>query len=314
MAEKRSLEETEALNCKKIKQLDSVELMDDVVLDKTEILPDLKFSLEYDPVLRIFAFGIEKKRDEGDRCISVGEEELNNMIKLLPTLVKVSDRYTSKRSPRLIDIPLEASSAETGDLVTLISLKENMYKRGQFDIDLRKCVKKEDGGYRYTSEGVRFSITLVAAFQEILLRYQSLISKVEENTKAIMVMAAAHAVISEIMELIQCPGCKIDHPSQDQHMGTDGCLKEEEEEEEEKMAWDKTVHQYWQAAWCLVEEEPLQELARQTIQSHESFQVCGLYYIFIFFPFEIGITRIITTIHNDFTTTITTTTLYVLFF
>ena len=265
MAEKRLNDEMETAVSKKFKQTE----FEDISLDNSDLSEDVRCFLEFDAMLKTFVFGIEKTRKDGNRQISVSEEEIENMLKMLPALTKISSRYASKRSPRLIDIPFQISKGEIGELVSVMSLKENMFKRGQFDLDIRKCVRKEeDGVYRYTSEGVRFSDVLITEFEQLLLRYKSLISDIMNKTEEVMVLAAAFVVMREITELSQCPGCKIQHPSQDQHMGSGGCMSEE------KPAWGELVNQYWQAAWCLIQDDGVLNLAREAVMLHEESQVC----------------------------------------
>ena len=229
--------------------------------------------------MKIFAIGLEKSRKDGERYITVGAEEINTIVRLLPALTKVSKRYATKRSPRLIDIPVEINDCDVGDLVTVMSLKENMYKRGQFDIDIRKCVKREDGSFRYTSEGVRFSVSCISEFEKVLQRYTNLMAKAEETSKRVVIMATAHVAMRELKELSgypeNCEGCQIDHPSQSQHMGTGGCL------DSNKLTWEEVVGQFWQPSWHCIEDDAVQTLAEDAAAQDTEFKV-GQKYLQLF--------------------------------
>lgn len=82
----------------------------------------------------------------------------------------------------MIDIQFEAGSANIVDLLTVVSLKENTFKRGSFDVDIRK----EDGNYHYTQEGVQFTHTHTKSSQIP----ESLTVKVTNKSKVIATAAA----------------------------------------------------------------------------------------------------------------------------
>ena len=248
---------------------------EDVLLDCSELSDDLKCSLEYDAILKMFVIGLEKKLKEEKRWIRFGEKENDCIIRLLPTLVKLSSRYSSKRSPQPLDISFEMSQSSVGERLTVMSLKENMFKRGNFDVDIRKCIKKEDNNYQYTTEGVRFTQKLIPEFEELLRQYQSKISSVYQETYEILKIAMAHIVIREIQELAgvkqNCHGCQINHSSQKQHMGPGGCLSTEQAE------WSDIVEQFWSPARRLVDEVEVQISAKQAVLQLPVFQV--LFYV-----------------------------------
>ena len=120
--------------------------------------------------------------------------------------------------------------------------------------------------------GSRFCHALLTTFKETLLRYQTHIETATQKTKEVILLAAAHVVLRELSELTDCPGCKICHPSQKQHMQSGGCLHDEG-----KPTWKEMVERYWQAAWCLVEDEPVQKLAMAAVAVHEVSQVSLLF-------------------------------------
>ena len=178
-----------------------------------------------------------------NRWIIFGQEEVVNLINLLPVDEKIISRYTVKRSPKPIDITFELCKGDVGGLITVLSVKENLYKRGKFDIDIRKCLRREDGTYTYTSEGVRFDQTLIEKFTDKVQFYQSMSETITKTTSDVIRMSMAYAFIKGINELGSsqqtCKGCQINHPSQAQHMGFSGCLSED------PPAWEEFVLHYW---------------------------------------------------------------------
>ncbi|XP_060578347.1 uncharacterized protein LOC132735421 [Ruditapes philippinarum] len=194
---------------------------------------------------------------------ALGRKKTENIIKLLPAIEKLVDRYTCKRSSKNIDIPFEACRGNIGDLITVVSLKENNYKRGHFDVDIRKCVKMEEGSYRYTSEGVRFTQSLIAVLNETLLGYKSTITQITDRTSEVISMTTAFVIIREINELADprqnCQGCKSQHPSQKQHMVEGGCLSTDQP------TWEETCNKFWQVGKSLIKDEDVQDLAVRAV-------------------------------------------------
>ena len=232
----------------------------DVFLDSSLLSEDLKCSLEFDAILKMFVVGLEKKlKGDEKRSISFGVKELDNIIRLTPTLEKISSRYSAKRSPKILDIPFEMEKGEIGDLITVMSLKENLYKRGMFDVDIRKCVKKADSEYQYTSEGVRFKLSTLPELIEKLGLYQKKVSHIYVETFDVLKIALAYVIIREITVLsdntLNCHGCQIQHNSQSQHMGPGGCLSTDQPE------WGEIVDKFWSAARQLVDEDEVLRIA-----------------------------------------------------
>ena len=279
MAQKRSAEYSE--DCDSVKILKQLEENDgDMTLDSSDLSPDFRSSLEYDCVMKTFSVTLEKDRKEGNRFICFGEEEMRKIIKLLPVIEKLVSRYSIKKSPTIIDIPFEACDGKVGDLVTVISLKENSYKRGHFDVDLRKCIKKEDGSYQYTSEGVRVTLSLISDLKASLFKYQSLITAATEKSTEVILMAIAHAVIHEINMLADprqnCHGCQIQHPSQKHHMGPGGCMTAEQP------PWDEICNEYWQAGKTLINDDVVQNIAQRAASRIPELQVLSIVFFFFF--------------------------------
>ena len=78
---------------------------------------------------------------------------------------------------------------------------ENLYKRGKFDIDIQKCLTREDGTYTYTSEGVQFDHTLIEKFTDKVQLYQSISKTKTKTTSDVMRMSMAYTFIKGINEL-----------------------------------------------------------------------------------------------------------------
>ncbi|KAL4239271.1 hypothetical protein ACF0H5_000088 [Mactra antiquata] len=242
----------------------------DITLNNSSLCEDVDCSLVYDSILQTFSITIEKHRDEGNRYICVSDQHVGIISKLLIAVEKLAARYSAKPSPCLIDVPFQVSSGEIGELITVVSLKENAYKRGSFDVDIRKCFIKEGNKYQYTTEGVRLGRSLISALREKLSFYNSIIKTVTEKTKEIITSTMAWVISKEILELSDpkqtCHGCTIDHPSQKQHMDVGGCLAEEQP------AWTELCDQYWSAAKSIVTNEFVQDLAQRAVHSLPALQ------------------------------------------
>ena len=158
----------------------------------------------YDSLLKTFVARVENIRmDEvANRWINFGQEEILNLINLLPIAEKIISRYTVKRSPKPIDIPFELCKGDVGDLITVLSVKENSYKRGKFDIYIRKCLTREDGTYTYTSEGVRFDHTLIEKFTNKVQLYQSMSETITKTTSNVMRISMATHLLRESTSLV----------------------------------------------------------------------------------------------------------------
>ena len=265
MAQKRQSEMMNSLSTKMLKLTEDIDLEDDKNLDDFDLSEDVKMYFRYDSLLKTFVAGVEKIRmDEVEnRWINFGQEEILNLINLLPIAEKIISRYTAKRSPKPIDIPFELFKGDVGDLITVLSVKENSYKRGKFDIDIRKCLTREDGTYTYTSEGVRFDHTLIEKFTNKVQLYQSMSETITKTTSNVMRISMAYAFIKGINEFGSsqhtCEGCQINHPSQAQHMGFRGCLSEDQP------AWEEFVHHYWFSAKASIEEEDVLKSAKEAV-------------------------------------------------
>ena len=233
---------------------------EDLLFGSTDISKDVKCSLEYDNVLSVFVIRVEKHRPEGNRVITFDADTLGNIILVIPAIDQLVERCASKRSPRPLDIPFQVDTGNIGDLVTVVSLKESAYKRGEFHLDVRNCFKREDSQYRYTSEGVRINQESISAFGETLKLYHSLIRKVKSYTKDVVIMTAAHLIRNEITRLAtpaqNCYGCQINHPSQKQHMGDGGCLATDQQ------SWEDSCDMYFQVAKSRITDERVQGLAK----------------------------------------------------
>lgn len=278
MAQKRAAEHME--NITKTKFLKQIEENDDdVILDTSVLSSDFTSSLEYDCLLQTFSVTLEKQHKDGHRCVCFGDEELKSIVNFLPVIEKLICKYSQKRSPKPLDIPFEACKSKTGDIVTVVSLKENSYKRGHFDVDIRKCVKREDGSYMYTTEGVRVTWSLITQLKENLLKYQSHISSATDKTKEVISIITAHVIILEMNELTDprqnCHGCQIQHPSQTEHMAEGGCLSADQP------TWGELCDQYYQAAKNLIKEESIQSLAKRAVACIPELQVCILLLLFM---------------------------------
>ena len=90
MAQKRQSEIMNSLSTKMLKLTEDIDLEDDKNLDDFDLSEDVKMYFRYDSLLKTFVAGVEKIRmDEVEnRWINFGQEEILNLINLLPIAEK----------------------------------------------------------------------------------------------------------------------------------------------------------------------------------------------------------------------------------
>ena len=107
-----------------------------------------------------------------------------------------------------MDIPLELVSFDTeDDCKAVLFIKENRFKKNLYQLDIRKCYKGEDGGFLYTTDGVRVGHELA---DEIFTHLNSLISIIDEHvelSRDVMEMAQVGLIIKNIMKLKKQTEC-----------------------------------------------------------------------------------------------------------
>lgn len=267
---------------------EDIDFPDDRVFDCSNLSDVVKTSLTYDSVLKEFVIGIEKKRETDSRSISLGQGECAGVVKLLPAVFAIVERYEKRRAPKPVDVPFEVNQCTVGDMVTVLFAKESVYKRGKFDIDLRKCIKNRESAYTYTTEGIRVNTEMGRELRAKLLYYLSTIEKMAREERKTLKMANVCLLIKEIRDMavtqIQCAGCQIQHPSQKQHMGFGGCLSVDTAEEEERMSWDEMVDQYWRPAYAIVTVDDVikvANMAAEAVMEPDAQVLCVIFYFFL---------------------------------
>ena len=257
MATKRKLDfYQEMLTNKKLKLGDDMELPADIVFFTHSLSPEISTYLNYDYVVNEFVIGIRKTKttSEGTRetVVNLDQTECAGVLKQLPVALAVARKYCEKKASKPADVPFETKELKVSELGTILFVKENTYKRGLVEMDIRKCTKRENNAFGYTKDGVRCSLDVMPALEEKMKFYQSAIEKSLTQTEKMMHMAEVALLVCEIRELSQygeptCSGCVTKHPSQVQHMGFNGCLSEDASDTD-TLSWGETVEKYWTAA------------------------------------------------------------------
>lgn len=153
-------------------------------------------------------------------------------------------------------MPFEIKELKLGELGTILFVKENAYKRGLVELDIRKCTKKVNNTFGYTKDGVRCSLDVIPGLEEKMRLYLSFIEKSVMQSEKIMFMAEVALLEYEIRELSKygeptCSGCITNNPSQVQHMGFDGCMSEYASDKSPSLSWRETMEKYWSAALAI---------------------------------------------------------------
>lgn len=254
---------------KKLKLNDQLDLPDDMLILQDKLCSELDMFLDYDFVMNQFGIGITKQTKDKSTCIRLNEIECAGVLRLTPYALRVAANYSSSRASKPVDIPFETKELNAGDMGTVLFIKENNFKRGDIQFDLRKCVKKEDDSLIYTKEGVRLNMEMMRLVQEKLASYKQKIKETVKITRNLMLTAQACLMIEEIKSLSYCAekpscyGCEIDHPSQVQHMSLGGCLSDETMDVSE--TWAETVNQQWSVVFATVSVEDARDLAEKAL-------------------------------------------------
>ena len=219
-------------------------------------------SLSFDTVFNEFCVVIRKEKDNEKKCRHIGlcEEELRALVKKLPIGFSLIEKYSAKKAGKVVDIPVELVSFESeNDCKAVLFIKENRFKKSDYQLDIRKCYKGEDGEYMYTTDGVRVGRALA---EEILSHLNCLIDIINEQvalSREVMEMIQVGLLIKSILNLktqTGCDGCKDMLPGQDGHMSSGGCLQD----------WEDTVMEFWEPALRLMKEEELANLAEEVME------------------------------------------------
>lgn len=78
--------------------------------------------------------------------------DISSMLEKLPFAKSVARRYSDNLAATIFDVPFEPSPLYANEFGPVLFLKENKFKRGEFAVDVRKCIKREGTGTcTYTS-------------------------------------------------------------------------------------------------------------------------------------------------------------------
>ena len=232
-----------------------LDIQEDKCLAEDQLTSELTMSLVYDFMISEFVIGLTKRSKDKTNNINMNELECTGIIRLSPLMQKVVKKYSVTRASNPIDMPVETIEMCEGDFGTVLSVKENTFKRGDFQIDLRKCMKKEHGTWVYTKDGVRISVSELIKVKERLETYMQKISDAVAQTRRMLLMATVCLMIQSVEQPEEsvCYGCEINHPSQHQHMGVTGCLSEDALDGVK--VWKTLIDQQWSLLKLIVSSE-----------------------------------------------------------
>jgi hypothetical protein len=243
MAKRQANNVEESIGAKTLRLGDDLELPADKIYDDWES-ESLNMNLTYDNVFDQFMIRLITQTKEGQaRSINLDELDAKRLLAKLSTVNAVSEKYEKVPSPKPLDIAIELEDIPISKLGVVVGLKENLYKRGDMSIDVRKCIKKKDGTLSYTKEGVRFPISVGKKLKEKLVEYDAKIQEAVQGTSRVVKMSKVATIIKGLKELgmPKCHGCEIDHPSQKQHMSTGGCLNPDPQ-----LTWEEIVEEFFE--------------------------------------------------------------------
>ena len=246
-----------------IKLDDNMELAKDLDFLSINVKEDIGLKVEFDVVFNEFNIILSKTSAQSreKKCIGLSENEAEALIKKLPIAFSLARRYTYKTTSKPVNIPVElVNFPNEYEPKTVLFVKENAYRKGQMNIDIRKCVKREDPQlpYIYTKNGVRLTIDEGKQLSPKLEECLQLIKKSTEITREVLFSAEVvclEKIIKDLRSEQTCYGCETNKESQDQHMDISGCLRE----------WEETVEDLWEAASPLVNEDDVMRIALLTI-------------------------------------------------
>ena len=114
---------------------------------------DVQSFMHYDYIMNQFVIGIKKTSGSKTTVITMDEIECHGFL---------------------------TKSMNVGG--TILFVKENAYKRGEIDFDIRKCAKKDDGEFGYSKHGVRLKMDGILPLQEKLQLYMSTTESLVKQT------------------------------------------------------------------------------------------------------------------------------------
>ena len=123
---------------KKLKLGLNGELPENTVFFNDSLSEELHMYLNYDDyVMNNLVVGIKKTVGQNTCEITLDELECDGLLKHIPLALTVAKKYSGKNMPDLVDIPFETKLIYTGEIGVIVFVKENSYKRGEIDIDIR---------------------------------------------------------------------------------------------------------------------------------------------------------------------------------
>jgi hypothetical protein len=242
MAKRQANNVEESIGAKTLRLGNDLELPADKIYDDWES-ENLNMNLTYDNVFDQFMIRLITQTKEGQtRSINLDELDAKRLLAKLSTVNAVSEKYEKVPSPKPLDIAIELEDIPISKLGLVLGLKENLYKRGDMSVDVRKCIKKRDGTLTYTKEGVRFPILVGKILKEKLVEYDVKIQDAVKGASSVIKMSKVASMIKGLNELgvPKCFGCENDRSSQKHHMESGGCL-----DPGSQLTWDEIVEEFF---------------------------------------------------------------------
>ena len=233
----------------KEKNLQPTELKEDSVLKTDHFTWGLKVIVAFDHVFNKFYVTLDKesklKDNSKSTSVCLSEQEVGGLLAKLPLAVSIAKKYLNQKSHGEIEIPFELSDdSSSSGYSNILFVKINNFPSEsnpeKIIIDIRKCGKKTGGGFIYTKNGIRVNIGEAEIMHQNLQRYIDSIDELCTESSRILKAAECFLIIKNIYSRFneakkECAGCKTDHPSQKQHGGSTGCMRD----------WCDIVDDFW---------------------------------------------------------------------
>ncbi|KAL4224105.1 hypothetical protein ACF0H5_017559 [Mactra antiquata] len=220
-------------------------LPSDVLIKEETTEIGLNVRVLIDIVFGVMMIMIKHVRDSKKTAICLSEQEATMYVKNVKAALAIAKKYKNAKTSKLIDVPFNLSPDSNDYIKAYLFCKQSSFN-GDILIDLRRCHRKDDNTFYYTKQGVRLTQSKAEILAQILDRCRTTICRKVDETIEGLKLVKCCLLAYTIRELRwkdkECEGCKINHPSQRQHMEDGGCCSD----------WSDVVNQLWESAWMLV--------------------------------------------------------------
>ncbi|KAL4231160.1 hypothetical protein ACF0H5_008742 [Mactra antiquata] len=185
---------------------ENLEFVKDLEISSFAVNKDFEIKSEFDVMLNEFTLSLSKtsqNKPTEPKTITLDEYELSALNKKNPLALAIARRYTYKTSAKTLDYPIDLVENEEFQFRAVLFVKENLYRKGQLSLDIRKCSKNEssESKYIYTKIGVRLTID---EGKELLQKLGEVVKQINLNTKLtrdLLLSAEVCIIIKTIKEL-----------------------------------------------------------------------------------------------------------------